>query len=82
MLVATAVLLVAVIVVGCARVMQVAGSLILVGLAYLVLGAVIIGWGEILDGAAMTLTGAVTVTFGAALIGPRTIADRARHLAK
>ena len=51
--------------------------MILVGLAYFILAAVVIGWGEILAGAAMILTGAVAVTFGAAMIGPCALAARA-----
>jgi hypothetical protein len=79
---ATAVALAALIAAGCARVTRAAPSMILVGLAYLIVGAAVIGWGEILAGVAMIFTGAVAVTFGAAMIGPRTIAARARHLAE
>jgi hypothetical protein len=77
----TAIALVALIVAGRSRLTRVGPSLILAGLAYIVLAAVVIGWGEVLAGTAMALTGAVAITFGAAFIsGPRTIAARARHL--
>src|SRR5262249_52361287 len=61
---------------GLKAVTRVGPSVILAGLAYLVLAAVLIGWGQVLAGAALIVTGAVAVTFRAAIIGPRTIAAR------
>ena len=79
---ATVIGLVALIIAGCSRLIRVGTSMIMAGLAYLVLAAVVIGWDEVLAGVAMLVTGAVAVMFGAAIVGPRTIAARAWRLAQ
>lgn len=82
MLGATVIGLVALISAGCSRLIRMGPSMIMAGLAYLVLGAVVIGWDEVLAGVEMLLTGALAVMFGTAIIGPRTIAARVRRLAQ
>jgi len=77
---ATAVALVALIIIGSAKLVS-ARQMILVGAAYLALSMGVTGW-EILDGVAMIVTGTVAVTFGVVSIGPRTIGGRTRQLAK
>lgn len=76
---ATAVALVALILIGSARLVS-ARQLILVGAGYLAYSIGVTAW-EILDGVAMIVTGAVAVTFGVVTIGPRTIGARTRRLA-
>jgi hypothetical protein len=77
---ATAIALVAVIILGFARLVP-APQMILVGAGYLAFSVAVTGW-EVLDGVAMIVTGVVAVTFGVASIGPRKIGARARQLAK
>jgi hypothetical protein len=77
---ATAVALVAVIILGSARLMP-APQMILLGAGYLAFAIGVTGW-EVLDGVAMIVTGVVAVAFGVASIGPRKTWVRARQLAK
>ena len=76
---ATAVALVALIILGSTRLVP-ARQMILVGAAYLGFSVGVTAW-EILDGVAMIVTGAVAVTVGVVTIGPRAIGARTRRLA-
>jgi hypothetical protein len=76
---ATAIALVALIILGSARLAP-ARQMILVGAGYLAFSVGVTGW-EVLDGVAMIVTGAVAVTFGVVSIGPGMIVARTRQLA-